>query len=113
VSKLDTTAHFLYSPRMTDFEEKYPTISKLLVEAIVPPPKSGTVFDTLKKYRMSNGRQIYRKGNGKQTLYFVWDAMHGHWEIYSRKRVNFASVSNEDVVLEEFSSKDDRKKLDL
>jgi hypothetical protein len=52
-----------------------------------------------------------KKGKGKKLRRYVWDATHGHWEVYDRKGRNIYSLSNEGDILEEF--KNDRKRLVL
>jgi len=98
---------------MTGFDKRYPTVAKTLVEAIFPPPKDGKVFATLRKYKAVGGRQVYSNGAGRKIVHFVWDAQHGHWEVYTRLGVNTHSIKNDGSVVDTFAKRDDRKRLIL
>jgi hypothetical protein len=94
-------------------KDQYPAIHKLLVESAVPMPRSGGLFATLEKYKVVGGKQVFRRGKGKRTRFYVWDGSHteGHWEVYNRSRVNILSQKNDGIVLGEFTSSDNRKRL--
>ncbi len=46
----------------------------------VPKPRP-CFLDTLEKYIVSNGEQIYRKND----KYYTWDGLHGEIEVYNKQ----------------------------
>lgn len=87
--------------------------SKILEAAIPLPRGFGGVFATLKKHKVIGGKQVFKRGTGKSIKYYVWDYLHGHWEVYSKKGVNLSSITNNDDVVDYFKKKDNRGRLAL
>ena len=92
------------------FEEKYPTVAKVLTEAAVPRPRAGLVFAALKKLKVVDNQQVYRSPEGHL---YAWDFTHGHWEVYSKRGWALRVVDNSGKLLKEFAASNPRKKLDL
>ena len=61
--------------------------------------KNGGIFDILIKYKVIGKRQVYRNGKGRKSLYYVWDSMHGHWEVYSRTGLELYAQENNKNIL--------------
>ena len=89
----------------------YKTVEQIL--AAIPTPKSGIVFESLEKCKIVGGRQIYKNGKGKKLRFYIWDAMHGHWEVYNKKGINIHSKTNDGNILQEFPSGASRQRLTL
>lgn len=100
---------------MSQNRTNYPTVDQILAAEEVPQPKAGVIFDTLVKYKIIGGRQVYRNRVGKKLLYYVWDKSpgHGHWEVYSRTGIAWYSIKNDGAVVEIFAKSAGRRKLNL